>query len=74
VKEITDPDRSDRLNLELQLTQRRDGLLQEVAKQFERLEALPAGAPERPGVLTAIRQKLNATKFLQGLLRDLREE
>ncbi len=69
-----DPDRSGSVNLELQLTQRRDGLLEEAAKQFDRLEALPAGAAERAGVLTAIRQTLNATKYIQGLLRDLRDE
>jgi hypothetical protein len=74
VKEVTDPDRSDRANLELRLTQRRDNVLDEAATQFERLEALPDDVPERAGVLTAIRQTLNAAKFLQGLLRDLREE
>ena len=73
-KEVRDPDRPDRVNLELQLTQRRDGLLEEAAKQFDRLEALPPGAAERAGLLAAIRQTLNATKYIQGLLRDLREE
>jgi molecular chaperone HscB len=74
VKAVTDPDRSGRANLELRLAQRRDNLLEEAVRQFERLEALPPDSPVRPGSLTAIRQTLNATKFLQGLLRDLREE
>src|SRR5690242_2478804 len=47
---------ADRADMEAQLARRRDGLLEDAAKQFERMEALPAGAPERPGVLTAIRQ------------------
>ena len=71
VKQIRDPDRSERLNMEVALTHRRDGLLEEAAKQFEGLEA---ASTDRAGVLTAIRQTLDATKFIQGLLRDLREE
>jgi molecular chaperone HscB len=55
-------------HMEKQLAQRRDGLLDDAAKQFEQLDG-----PERAGLLTAIRQTLNATKFIQGLLRDLRE-
>ncbi|HEX4591300.1 MAG TPA: Fe-S protein assembly co-chaperone HscB [Gemmataceae bacterium] len=70
VKEQRDPDRAGRLQMEMDLVQRRDGLLEEAAKQFDRL----ATAPDRAGVVNAIRQTLNATKFVQGLLRDLREE
>lgn len=61
-------------NLELKLAQRRDGLMAEVAATFERLEGLPAAAPERKGLLLTVRQLLNATKFIQGLLRDLQAE
>jgi molecular chaperone HscB len=70
VKQIRDPDRSDRLNMETTLAHRRDGLLEEAAKQFDRL----ATAPNPEAALNGIRQTLNATKFIQGLLRDLREE
>ena len=63
-----------RSELERQLTQRRDGLLAGVAEQFARLEALPAGDAGRAGELLAIRQTLNATKYVQGLLRDFGEE
>ena len=70
VKEVRDPDRADRLQMELDLVQRRDNLLEEAAQQFDRLPH----ATDRAAVLTAIRQTLNATKFIQGLLRDLREE
>ena len=52
--------------MELDLIQRRDGLLEEAARRFDRLPA----APDRAAVLTAIRQTLNATKFIQGLLLE----
>jgi molecular chaperone HscB len=70
VKQLRDPDRSDRLNMEIDLVQRRDGLIEEAAKQFDGLES----STDRAAALVAIRQTLNATKFIQGLLRDLREE
>jgi hypothetical protein len=70
VKDIRDRDRSDRLNMEINLSHRRDRLLDEAAKQFDAL----ATAPDRAKNLMAIRQTLNATKFIQGLLRDLRDE
>ena len=70
VKQNRDPDRPDRLQMEMDLVQRRDGLLEEAAKQFDRL----ADGVGPGGELAAIRQTLNATKFVQGLLRDLREE
>jgi molecular chaperone HscB len=71
IKQLRDPDRSDGLNMEIDLVHRRDGLLEEAAKQFDQLTSTTV---DRAGALTAIRQTLNATKFIQGLLRDLREE
>ena len=71
IKQIRDPDRSERLNMEIALVHRRDGLLEQAAEQFDRLEST---STDRAGVLNATRQTLNATKFIQGLLRDLREE
>jgi molecular chaperone HscB len=59
----------DRSAMEADLARRRDGLLDAAAKQFDRL----ADAADRADVLTAVRRTLNATKFIQGLLRDLRE-
>jgi molecular chaperone HscB len=56
--------------MEADLLRRREGLLEEAAKQFDRLTA----AADRSKVLTAVRQALNATRFVNGLLRDLREE
>jgi molecular chaperone HscB len=70
IKQIRDPDRSERLNMEVALVHRRDGLLEDAANQFDHLESVT----DRAGRLTAIRHTLNATKFIQGLLRDLREE
>jgi molecular chaperone HscB len=70
VKQDRDPDRPGRLQMELEVVQRRDSLLADAAELFEQLRA----AAERSSILNAIRQKLNATKFMQGLLRDLREE
>jgi len=52
--------------MEDQLAQRRERLLTEVGSRFTLLE----GRPD-PRLLKEIRQLLNATKFVQGLLRDL---
>jgi molecular chaperone HscB len=71
IKQIRDTDRSDRLNMEIALVHRRDRLLDEAAKQFDQLASISG---DKTGALTAIRLTLNATKFIQGLLRDLREE
>ena len=70
VKGIHDPDRSDRLNMEIDLSGRRDRLLDAAAHQFD---VLPT-ASDRSKVLTEIRKTLNATKFIQSMLCDLREE
>jgi molecular chaperone HscB len=73
-RQVSDPDRADRLNLEVELGNRRTVLLNEAAALFEQVEALPPGDPTRPGLLVKVRQALNATKYVQGLLRDLEEE
>jgi molecular chaperone HscB len=70
VKQGHDRDRPGRLQMEVDLIQRRDGLLEMATKQFDRLEQ----ANDRRTALTSIRQTLNATKFIQGLLRDLRDD
>ena len=63
------PDSPTLLRLEKQLTERRDRLLQEVGERLTHLETKP---PEK-GLLKEARQLLNATKYVQGLLRDLKE-
>jgi molecular chaperone HscB len=45
--------------------------LRRVEKLFDRLDELPLNHPDRPALLSAIRQDLNAVKTLQSLLRDL---
>jgi hypothetical protein len=62
------PDSPELGALEHQLVQRRDGLLSRAGEAFARL---PEG-PERGAVLKEVREQLNATKYVQGLLRDLR--
>jgi molecular chaperone HscB len=63
-----------RAAMEKQLSQRRERLLKEVAAQFAKLEALPEGAGQRKEVLLQVRRLLNATRYIQGLLRDLRAD
>src|SRR5262245_43106287 len=53
-------DEAARARMEQQLSERRAGLLAEVAKMFEQ-----AAEPRR------IREQLNALKFINGLIRDL---
>jgi molecular chaperone HscB len=56
--------------MEADLIRRREGLLNDAATRFERLTE----STDRATVLTGVRQVLNATRFINGLLRDLREE
>ena len=65
---------SERVTLERDLTLRREALLGEAGGLFEKLAPLPPDDAARPGLLVRIRQTLNATKYIQGLLRDLDEE
>jgi molecular chaperone HscB len=64
---------SGRVAMEQQLRQRREKLLDDIAGQFGRLESLTPGAERKP-VLLQVRQQLNAAKYVQGLLRDLRAD
>jgi molecular chaperone HscB len=59
--------------LEEQLESRKDSLLGDIGKQFSKLEGLPTESIERSRTLLNIRQLLNASKYIQGLLRDFRE-
>jgi molecular chaperone HscB len=70
IKQEHDRDRPGRLQMEVDLIQRRDALLETAAEQFDHL----GHAKDRRVALATIRQTLNATKFIQGLLRDLRDE
>jgi molecular chaperone HscB len=63
-------DSAARAELERSLTARRGRLLDDVGEKLESLNA----ANDPAMALTAIRQSLNATKFINGLLRDLNED
>lgn len=62
-----DPDSPEFAAMEKQLAERRDRLLADVGARLDR----PGAAPDRPKLLKEVRQLLNATKYVQGLLRDL---
>ena len=56
-------------NLEMEIESRRDSLLKQIGKRFGNLTAKENPLDERK----QIRQLLNATKYIQNLLRDLRD-
>jgi len=63
LREAGAADSPGRQAMEARLTRRRDGLVQEIAKVFERNDNL-----------LAVRKLLNSAKYIQGLLRDLRAD
>ena len=70
IEELRETEPSDspaRQAMERRLTGRRDAMLAEVGTEFEKL----GEAADRAAVLHCIRQRLNATKYVQNLLRDL---
>jgi molecular chaperone HscB len=68
------PDSPQRRDMEAQLRRRSDALVGDLGRRFAQLEALPPGDANHRGVLLQIRQVLNAAKYVQGLLRDLRAD
>ncbi len=60
-----------RAAMEQQLRQRNERMMDDVSRRFAEWEALPANDSRGPRVLLQVRQLLNATKYIQGLLRDL---
>jgi molecular chaperone HscB len=60
--------------LERQLQERREALLRDVGGRFAEHEALPPDDPKRPVLLRQVRELLNAARYIQGLLRDLRAD
>ena len=63
-----------RIALEQQLRGRNEKLISEIAKRFMEFEALAANATDGKRVLLEVRKLLNAAKYIQGLLRDLRAD
>jgi molecular chaperone HscB len=74
LREGGSPDSPGRRAMEQQLTRRSEALVGELTQHFGRLEGLSRDDPARRGVLVQIRQVLNAAKYIQGLLRDLRAD
>lgn len=69
-----DSDSPARTNLEINLAQREGRLMEEVAALLDQLDTAPAADPGRKNQLVRTRQTLNAIKYVQGLLRDLRAD
>jgi molecular chaperone HscB len=74
LREVRDPDSPQWLAMEQQLVARGESLLAELTRRFAQYEGLAQDASGRQGVLVQIRQTLNAAKYIQGLLRDLRAD
>jgi len=68
------PESPGRTAMEQQLTKRQEGLVKELSANFIRLEALQQEAVRQREFLLKIRQILNAARYIQGLLRDLRAD
>ncbi len=68
------PDSPARADMEQRLNQRNEALVSDLGRKFAALEALPPGDAHRQRVLRGVRQVLNAAKYVQGLLRDLRAD
>ena len=60
--------------LERTLRQRREALSGDVAGRFATYEATPPDDPKRAALLRQVRELLNAARYVQGLLRDLRAD
>jgi len=60
--------------METQLQDRRAMLFSDIASRFGTFDSLPAGDRRRAQALVEVRQLLNAAKYIQGQLRDLRAD
>jgi molecular chaperone HscB len=74
LRESGGPGSPARAAMERQLAGRSGRLVGELEGLFVRLEALPPGDAGRRPLLVQIRQVLNAAKYVEGLLRDLRAD
>jgi len=63
-----------RLEMEARLTRRNIALLDDLSRHFVRLAKLGPDDAQRRSVLLDVRRTLNAAKYIQGLLRDLRAD
>jgi len=74
LREAGDPDSERWRAMERELTRRGDTLVGDLSRRFAHYENLALDDSARHGVLVQVRQVLNAAKYIQGLLRDLRAE
>ncbi len=74
LRETSPPGSSGRTAMERQLEARRGRLMTDVAERFAGLESLPPEDTRRGALRVQVRQLLNSTKYIQGLLRDLRAD
>lgn len=72
LRESSSVDSPSRATMARQLTERTGRLQLDLAEQFERLEHAADAA--RGTILLSVRQLLNAARYLEGLLRDLRAD
>jgi molecular chaperone HscB len=62
------------VGMEQKLAERREKLIDDLACCFAQVESLAGNDSARNAVLHKIRKTLNAAKYVQGLLRDLRAD
>jgi len=74
LREGNSVDSPGRTAMEEQLQKRIAGLLHEVADRFAEIDAGPASDERMRPLLLRVRQALNATRYIHGLLRDLQED
>jgi molecular chaperone HscB len=74
LREAGDPESPGMKAMEARLEKQAGGLITDVARRFAQYEKLAADDSGRRGALVQIRQTLNAAKYIQGLLRDLRAD
>jgi hypothetical protein len=72
--EAAKSDPAARAELERSLIARRDALVAEAGKYLDNHDELQADDAARRELLAKARQALNACKYVQGLLRDLRQD
>jgi molecular chaperone HscB len=74
LREAGDRNAPGMVSMEQQLNKRRENLIGDLAYRFANTESPSAAEETRRDLLLQIRQTLNAAKYIQGLLRDLRAD
>jgi molecular chaperone HscB len=74
LRESAGPDSPARVLMARQLSERIGRVQAELGETFEKLETTAAGSEGARTVLISVRRQLNAAKYLEGLMRDLRAD